>query len=343
MITKQKPLVSIMIPNFNHSMYLDECVQSALNQTYENTEIIILDNASTDNSVAKASKYIDKRVRVCRNAFNILNTTYLALAMMSKGKYMMMLCADDYIEKSFIEKAVDIMEAYPNVGYVHLERDFITEKGEVKELEPFFNCSFIAPGTDIMPLYMVTTIAHPSQGIFKKEYFDKIEGYNKEIDHMNADKLLWFYLSSVCDYGYIREKMAKIRVGSQTETFTTQKNFQHPVLCHLTIKEMVEFAKKNQLPKVYVRENEALGRLAKDFLNYVAGALAENDIVLAGRYLKYAEIVYPAITKNENFEKLNDMQQGRKEIDRDVLVSINDMAQWNRKRNYEPPENYEKI
>lgn len=339
---RKKPLMSIMIPNFNHSMYLDECIQSALRQTYENIEIIVMDNSSTDDSIRVAGKYAGDGVRVCRNAFNILNTNYKVVASMAKGKYAMLLCADDYIDESFVEKAINIMENNSNIGYVHGERDFITDDGEFIELEPFFNCSFMASGLDIMPLYMVTTIAHPSQGIFRMETFHSIGGYDMEIDHMNADRMLWFYLSFEADYAYIREKMCRIRVGRQTETLITQFNFQHPILCHLTIKEMVDFAKANNLPKVYQREEEALLRLAKDFLNYAAGMLSIQELQCAGRYLAYAELVANKIIEDEMYIRLRHMQRGEESIDMDYLEQLS-LRGLQKARNYNPPENYEVI
>ena len=91
-----KPLVSIMIPNYNYSRYLDQCIKSALNQTYENLEIVILDNASTDNSVEVAAKYTsDNRVRICRNQLNIMSRSYNVLAdVLTTGKYMLLLCSE---------------------------------------------------------------------------------------------------------------------------------------------------------------------------------------------------------------------------------------------------------
>lgn len=337
-----QPLVSIMIPNYNHSKYLDECIQSALNQTYKNIEIVVLDNSSDDNSVEIVSKYISNVVRVCRNTYNIFNTSYKVLDVLSGGKYKMMLCADDYIESDFVENAVKIMEKYPNVGYVHAERDFITDSGELLELDPFFNCSFISKGIDIMPLYMVTTIGHPSQGIFRTEVFNKIGGYDMEIDHMNADRMLWFYLSNESDYAYIRKKSSRIRVGNQTETFVTQRNFQHPILCHLTIKEMVDFAKRNNIPGVYKREDEALERLSREFLNYAAGMLANNEYDVAGQYLKYACVINENISENEVYIKLENMQMGITDVDIEYLKKITKVA-LQKKRGYNPPENYEEI
>ena len=55
----KQPLVSIIIPNYNHAQYLDERIQSVLKQTYQNFEVIILDDKSTDNSLEVINKYKD--------------------------------------------------------------------------------------------------------------------------------------------------------------------------------------------------------------------------------------------------------------------------------------------
>lgn len=336
----QAPLVSIMIPNYNHSHYLDECISSARNQTYQNVEIILLDNASTDQSMRIAHKYAGDKVRICRNPYNILSTSYQLLDQLADGKYQMLLCADDAIEPEFVEKAVALMERYPNVGYVHGERDFVTEDSEMIELEPFYRCSFTAPGRDVMPIYMVTTVAHASQGIFRSDVFRRCGGYDMEIDHANMDRMLWFYLSYISDYGYIREKMCRIRVGRQTETFVGQSNFQHPILCHLTVKEMVRFAKANGLEAVYNRETEALERLAKDFLNYAARMLAVGDLVCAGRYLEYISLLSEEVAYQEMYVRLMRMQQGEDVMDMTYLDYIS-LGALKKPRNYEPPLHYE--
>lgn len=334
------PLVSIMIPNYNHSQYLDECILSAKHQTYRNIEILVLDNASEDQSMQTAAKYAGNTVRVCRNPHNILSTSYQVLDQLAGGKYRMLLGADDFIEPDFIERAVGIMERYPNVGYVHGERNFVTDTGEVIALEPFYRCSFIAPGRDVMPIYMVTTMAQASQGIFRSDVFHECGGYDMEIDYMNVDRILWFYLSYHSDYGYIREKMCNIRVGRQTETFICQSNFQHPINYHLTVKEMVRFAKAKGLEAVYKREAEALERLARDFLNCAAGMLIAGDLVCARRYLEYARLLSKPVAQEELYVRLLQMQQGKDVIDRAYLDKISFSA-LQKPRNYEPPPHYQ--
>lgn len=336
----KNPLVSIMIPNYNHSRYLGTCIESALNQTYDNIEIVVLDNMSQDDSMQVAARYIKRGVRVCRNVFNILNQSYLTMAdpSLTSGKYMMLLCADDYIHPEFVSKAVDIMERHPNIGYVHGERDFVNEEGEVYSLDPFFQCSFWVPGERIMPLYMVTTIAHPSQGIYRRESFLIIGGYDLEIDHMNADRALWYYLSYISDYAYIREKMSFIRIGNQTETFVTQTNLQHPILCHLTIKDFVKFAKKYNLENVLEREKEANERLSNEFINYAAGMILAKEEQKAEVYMDYAVVLNRNIVHSKNYKVISQTLSGAKK-DEEIIRSICRVSMI-KKRGYKPPEGY---
>ena len=133
---EHQPLVSIIMPNYNHSMYLEQSIQSALNQTYSNIEVIVNDNASSDNSIAVAKKYIDRGVIINKNPQNIYNFNYDILDDSVNGKYFVLLCADDILKEDFVENAVGIMEKYPEIGFVHGERDYIDENGRITELDP---------------------------------------------------------------------------------------------------------------------------------------------------------------------------------------------------------------
>lgn len=342
MLNKKLPLVSILIPNYNHSKYLEQCIESAVKQTYPNTEIIVLDNCSTDNSVEVARKYEKDGVRICRNQFNIMSFNYKVLVnLLMNGEYFVLLCADDYLLPEFIEKAVAIMEANPTIGYVHGERDFITEDNQLIELDPFYKCSFIAPGRKVMPIYMVTTVAHPAQGVIRKVAFDRVGGYDMEIDHMSADRSLWFYLSYEHDAAYIREKMCRIRIGTQTETVITQNNFQHPILCHLTLKDYVQFARNEEIPEVYEREQEALERLAREFAGYAGGMLYSGNKEYARIYLEYARIVSRNIDTNELYCEYRKMLESDR-IDRE-FIEKQATTNYQHKRSYEPPQEYQAI
>ncbi len=284
---KEKPLVSVMIPNRNHSMFLDECIKSALNQTYKNLDIVVLDNCSDDNSIEVASKYIKSGVRVCKNARNIGNKNYNVLSSITDGEYLILLCADDLIRPTFIEKSVDIMQKYQNVGYVHCERDYIDATGTITELDPFFRCSFIAPGKSVLPIYMLTDIGQPAQSLMRRSVFNRVSGYNTEFDHTNADKDLWFRLSLVSDYAYIREKLALIRIHRQRETTSGFKSFYHPLAIYLMLNNQKEMGEVNGHQNVLDRLPAAYRKLSMECLQIALLCLKDNDKELTRQYLLF--------------------------------------------------------
>ncbi len=331
------PMVSIMIPNFNYGKYLSTCLDSAFNQTYKNIEVLLLDNCSEDNSMEIVKPYIKHGLRLCRNPYNILSFSYKILADMAEGKYIMLLPSDDYILPGFVEKCVSIFEKYPNVGYVHTERKFINENGEEQDEEPFYSCSFIAPGEEVMPVYMMTTVAHPAQGMYRASTFRSVGGYSQYVEHTNADKSLWFLLSGVSDYAYIRDPLARVRVGQYTETFISQVNFQHPLLMVLTLMYFIDYAKENDLSRVIEREDMAKEKFAVEMLEFCAGMLINENYEVAQKYLVFCKILDRRIVENYTYCELDRMCKSR-------LVNKSKLREMfirnNKKRNYTPPNKY---
>ncbi len=66
-----EPLVTVFIPEYNCEDYINECLDSILNQTYRNIEVLLVDDDSTDRSVEKIKAYSDPRIRLIRNERNM--------------------------------------------------------------------------------------------------------------------------------------------------------------------------------------------------------------------------------------------------------------------------------
>mgnify|MGYP001027059960 FL=1 len=103
--------VSVLIANYNNERYLTECIDSIKKQTYQNIEIIIHDDASSDNSVKKISKY--KNIKIIRNkkrgkygSYNQMNAYYRAFKK-SKGKIIFLLDSDDLFKKNKIKTVIN--------------------------------------------------------------------------------------------------------------------------------------------------------------------------------------------------------------------------------------------
>ena len=99
--------VSLGIPIYNESLFLKDTIESLLNQSYTNLEIIAIDNCSSDNSYDILKKYSekDRRLKVFRNDINIgLSNNFNLLIKKSEGKYFSWIGAHDVYDKFYVEK-----------------------------------------------------------------------------------------------------------------------------------------------------------------------------------------------------------------------------------------------
>jgi glycosyltransferase involved in cell wall biosynthesis len=119
----QQPFVSILTPVYNTEKYLGECIESVLAQTYTNWEYLIVNNCSTDGTLAVAQSFADKdpRIRVHNNTefLDVYGNHNRAMRLMSReSKYCKVVSADDWIFPDCIRQMVNLAEANPTVGIV---------------------------------------------------------------------------------------------------------------------------------------------------------------------------------------------------------------------------------
>jgi glycosyltransferase involved in cell wall biosynthesis len=115
------PLVSVLIPTYNSASFVQRALQSVLNQTYANLEVIVSDNASKDRTWEIVTNYAEKdsRVRCLRQPANVgpLKNWQTGLTACT-GKYVKIVWSDDWIEPLFVEESVRRLEEDPDAGLV---------------------------------------------------------------------------------------------------------------------------------------------------------------------------------------------------------------------------------
>ena len=120
-----KPLISICIPCYNSDKYIKDCIESGLNQTYENIEVIVLDNMSTDNSWSIISKISNSSLRKFQNEKNIgMVKNFKKIYKLAKGEFITFLCSDDKLYKDAIQKLVSLYQSYPDLGFIYSNIDY---------------------------------------------------------------------------------------------------------------------------------------------------------------------------------------------------------------------------
>src|SRR5271157_1282059 len=113
------PTVSFVVPCYKLGHYLSECVHSILSQTYTDFGVLILDDCSPDNTGDVAKSFEDSRLKYVRNDQNLgLIDDFNKGIGLSRGKYVWILSADDYLRNSYIlQRYVDLMEKNATIGY----------------------------------------------------------------------------------------------------------------------------------------------------------------------------------------------------------------------------------
>ena len=115
-----EPFVSVIIPNYNYARYLEERISSILNQTFSDFEMILLDDASSDNSTEILKKYKDNpHVSHCivngKNSGCVFRQWEKGINL-SKGKYIWIAESDDLAAPDFLEKTISALERHPEAN-----------------------------------------------------------------------------------------------------------------------------------------------------------------------------------------------------------------------------------
>lgn len=126
----KKPLVSVIIPNYNYAKYVGEAIDSALNQTYENLEIIVVDDGSKDNSREILESYGDK-IKVIFQENAGVSAARNNGVKNSNGKYIAFLDADDIWFSEKIAKQVNVLEKNEDVGLVDVGLEEFDNNGNI--------------------------------------------------------------------------------------------------------------------------------------------------------------------------------------------------------------------
>ena len=128
-------LISVIIPAYNHAKYLSEAIQSVLNQTYQNFEILIVDDGSTDNTRQVVQNYTDQRIKYIYQENRGLAASRNAGLRVTQGEYVAFLDADDIFLPHKLEVQLDWFEAHPSCGMVFSGFYFMNDRGE--PIKPF--------------------------------------------------------------------------------------------------------------------------------------------------------------------------------------------------------------
>jgi len=227
-----QPLVSVCIPTYNGEKYLNEAILSVIAQTYANLEIIVSDDGSTDQTVAIAKSLTDN----FSGDFKILSHSQFGLVenwnyciSESKGKYIKLLCQDDFLEPECIAELVNLAEQNEQIGLVFSRRGVLLAEDAASDpacqaigrgaVELSRNWSNLQPIQDGKVLLAepnvlnnpINKIGEPSTVLIKKEVFDRVGLFDVELQQL-VDVEMWFRIMSQYKIGFVNKSLSHWRV-----------------------------------------------------------------------------------------------------------------------------------
>ncbi len=230
-----QPLVSIITPTYNRPEYLKAALSSAVQQTYQNIEIIVSDNCSPQNPQSLIDSFGDSRIRFFRNQSNLgMFANTMSAFKKARGKYVASLLDDDMWEKDFLAKLVPALESNSNLALAFCDHYIIKGDGKIDEIATekcshFYKRSNLKEGT-YQPFYKLglidRSVSSATAALIRREIIDW-DNIPSEVDGS------WdIYLNYLCCRSgkgayYYPEKLTRYREHEQTDTMQSgRSNFK---------------------------------------------------------------------------------------------------------------------
>ena len=168
--------VTVVIPVYNGSRYLRESINSVLAQTFQDYEIVCVDDGSTDDSVSLLQEY-GQRIRVVRQDNSGQSAARNAGVKLARGEYIAFLDQDDVWYPSKVQNQLAVLDAEPDVVLVHCNFDRIDERGEMLERGAGMIERTSALGSSMGQL-IGEALIFPSAMMIRKEGYERIGGFH---------------------------------------------------------------------------------------------------------------------------------------------------------------------
>lgn len=292
---QNQPLVSVLMTAYNREKYIAEAIESVITSTYQNWELIIVDDCSTDKTfeIAKSYETKDSRIKVYINEQNLGDyPNRNKVASYAKGKYLKYVDADDLIYPHGIEQLVFYMEQFPEAAY-----GLCSLPQDDDRIYPFQ----LSPEEAYYRHYFSNKwIFHkaPLSSIIKKEYFDKVGGFSGK-QHL-GDFEMWNLLSQKFDVILMPAGIVWHRSHDDQQMVDNVTNPTVNLKYLVLEKEILNFS---DCPLSNKDKQIAIKKVEKKQARYILRHLKSHGLKMANKLRKQAKISRVQVLKKA-FQKI---------------------------------------
>jgi glycosyltransferase involved in cell wall biosynthesis len=280
------PLISVLIPNFNHSKYLIKRIESVLNQTFKNFELIILDDCSVDDSKKIIENYRNNDLvsNIIYNDFNTGNTfmQWKKGIEISRGKYIWIAESDDYCETTFLETLIYQLESDKDISVAFTQTMCINQDETIRFITSSEKLSEIQDGNDfiIKKMLFYNTIVNASMVLFRRDVALEISQDFLSFKYC-GDWLFWikiiqnhkiFFSGKVLNYYRKHDKDVSSKFLMSGENFKEEIQLINllmldKIINHKKFKKIIRFKYRVFIKNLFKYEKSTIYRINNYFYN----------------------------------------------------------------------------
>lgn len=234
----REPFVSVLTPVYNGEEFLRECIESVLNQNYDNWEYVLVNNQSTDSTLEIIEEYAaqDSRIRVHNNEeflplMKNLNHAFRQIS--PESKYCKVVHADDWLFPNCLPKMVEVAEEYPTVGIVSSYR---LDNGEVGNRGLHYPSNF-NNGWDICSDYLLGNsyyFGSPTSLLIRSDLIRKRDKVYDE-SYIQSDISACLDILKESDFGFVHKVLTYTRRHEDSKTSTVAHKYSTHMLGDMKI------------------------------------------------------------------------------------------------------------
>ncbi len=236
-LSGQNPAVTVVVPNYNHARYLPARLDSIFRQTYRHFELIVLDDASTDNSREVLQPYADRgEIRLVANAQNSGSpfAQWARGAGLARGEFLWIAESDDSADPRLLERLVAVLGAHARVGLVYCQSQRMDPAGNLggscedwnRSLHPTrWSADYVNDGRDEVARYLAihNTIPNASAVLLRTELLRRAVA-GAEAYRLSGDWCTWINLLMEADVAFVADCLNCFRIHDRSVRDTTKSS-----------------------------------------------------------------------------------------------------------------------
>lgn len=287
----KQPLVTIIAVCYNHEKYVEETLNSIVNQTYKNIQLIIMDDFSSDNSVQIINEWIEKNKKECtfiphKQNQGLCKTLNEALTY-TKGQYYQAISCDDVLMPEKILKQINVFLENPAIAVVCSNVLEIDERSNILPKKDS-NIEFVyglRKSEELFKTLISNYIIEAPSVLIKKKCTHKIKVYDENLVFEDWD--LWLNLSSRYDFYFMKEPLAKYRVLPTSMSRTQEVHNRMLQQCIYILKKHI--GKDKEIDNIIKQE---LKKIERKFYNYTFLTLVSGKTPIKEFFIKAKSFIH---------------------------------------------------